>query len=391
MRRLVWCLVLLVVFGAVGWAQSVSESSGAAAKREAAQIRATADKLIASGSPDDVAKGAALLEKAAALEQQEANADKLAMERQKLKLDLDAAGQSHWLTALVSYIPLATTVILAGTFIFQIRKASLEEAGKRQDREIEADERKVEAAEKKEERFMDVMKEIQASEHVSTAATLINMFQEEPYKTRVLDMSVKLLLSRETMDDFQTLYMEVMNPLTYDKMPQMRRLCKSVDASYFAVSTPAWNPKTYSTDETKLSDKNRALYYLYRDEQLFLSSKLGALLRNRAATDVQLDLSQLVLREIDLSGVDLGSPNLASTNWGYVNVDGCDMSGVTAFENCQMNATAWWHAAKMSKPFLDHLVKEGTLRAAGVQHEASGWAGGVCGVCGEVAGGWEWS
>ena len=205
---------------------------------------------------------------------------------------------------------------------------------------------------------MDVLKEIQASEHISTAATLINMVQEEPYRTQVRDMSINLLLSRKTMDEFETLYMEVMNPLTYDKMPQMRRLCLSVDASYFAISTPAWDTTTYSTDETKLSEKNRELFYLYRDQQLFLSSKLEGLLRNRAPEDEQLNLSKLVLREIDLSGVHLGSPNLVSSNWGYVNLDGCDMSEVTAFDNCQMNATAWWHAAKISRPFLDHLVKE---------------------------------
>src|SRR6202000_3098011 len=118
-----------------------------------------------------------------------------------------------------------------------------------------------------------------------------------------------------------------------DKLPQMRRLCKSVDASYFAVSTPAWNPETFSTDETKLNHRDRELFNLYRQQQQFLSTKLGELLRNRGPEETNLDLSQLVLRELDLSGVDLGSPNLTATNWGYVNLDGADMSRVTAFEN----------------------------------------------------------
>ncbi len=80
MRRLVWSAVLLLAFGALGSAQTTGDGSAAAARREAAQIRATADRLIASGNPDDATRGAALLEKAAALEQQQANADKLAME-----------------------------------------------------------------------------------------------------------------------------------------------------------------------------------------------------------------------------------------------------------------------------------------------------------------------
>jgi len=49
---------------------------------------------------------------------------------------------------------------------------------------------------------------------------------------------------------------------------------------------------------------------------------------------------------------------VAATNWTYVNLDGCDMSRVTEFDNCQVSATAWWHAARISKPFLDFLLKE---------------------------------
>jgi hypothetical protein len=343
MRRLVWCAVLLVGVVAMGWGQGAGDGSDAAARREAAQIRAAGEKLIASGAPDDVAKGAALLEKAAELEEQGANAEKLSMERQKLRLDLKAADQSHWFAALVSFIPLATTVILAGTLIFQIWQARVERIAKQRDAE--------------EDRFMDALKSIQTSEQISIAAILISTFQDDPYKTRILDMSVGLLLSRKTMDDFQTLYMDVLNPLTYDKMPQMRRLCKSVDATYFAIGTPIWDKNTGLNDESKLSDQDRKLFRLCNDEQLFLSSKLGELLRTPAPEGVKVDLSQLVLREIDLSGVDLGSPNVTATNWTYVNLDGCDMSGVTVFDNCHMSGTAWWHAGRMSKPLVDFLEK----------------------------------
>jgi hypothetical protein len=366
MRRLLFYACLLLGVGAMGWGLTAAEPD---VQRNVAAIRAAAEKLIASDSPDDVAKGAALLEKAAALEHEAANADKLAMELEKLKQELEESKHNHrWSEILVSYIPLATTMILAGTLIFQITQARIERRErqeeraaeakeKEQQRMTEAEERAAEAARKEQQRYTDALKEIQSSEKVSTAGTLINTFMDGPYRSQILDKTLTLLLRRETMEDFQSLYMEVMNPLTYDLFPQMRRLYTAVDTAFFTIATPIWDESTFSNDLTKLSDKDRKLFNLYDQEQLFLSNKLAELLRTRPPEGVQVDLSQLNLRNMDLSGLDLGTANIAATNWNYVNLDGCDMSQVIQFDNCSMYSTAWWHAARISKPLLDWLAK----------------------------------
>lgn len=366
-KLLAWC-ALLVGVGARTLPQNADDGSGAATKREVAEIRTAADKLIASGVPEDVTKGAALLEKAAELEQARSSAEKLAMEREKLSWDLEQSRGSHWKETLVTFIPLATTVILAGTLIFQIQQARVERWERRMDaaedakqKMIERDDRRAAAAEeakqKEKQRFMDALKDLQTSEKISTAAALINTFREEPYRSWVLDTAVTMLLTRETIDEFETLYMEVMNPLTYDNMPQMRRLCKEVDSSFFLIATPIWNDKTSSSDVEKLNDKDRKLFELYSGQQLFLSNKLAGLLRNPAPEGVTVDLSGLNLREMDLSGVDLGTASVSATNWTFVNVDDCDLSRVMEFENCYVGSTAWWHAARISKPLLEWLAK----------------------------------
>src|ERR1017187_8659314 len=203
MRHLFFCALVMLGLSALACAQSAIDAD---TQRNAAEIRAAANKLIASGSPDDVAKGAALLEKAAALEHDAANADKLAMERQKLKQELEESQHNHrWSEILVSYIPLATTIILAGTLIFQITQASIERREKREERATEAkdkeqqritdaEERAAEAARKEMQRYADALKEIQSSEKVSTAGTLINTFMDGPYRSTILDKTVTLLL-----------------------------------------------------------------------------------------------------------------------------------------------------------------------------------------------------
>ena len=359
MRAIICSIILLAFWTTATQAQTPADTT---TQREAAQLRATADKLLADANPDDAAKAAALLEKAAALDQQQATAEKLAMERLKLKHELEASDQSHWLAAFVNFIPLATTIILAGTLIFQISQARSERQDKQKEREDEARDKQLErefnAKDKEDQRFMDALNDIQTSEHISTAATLINTFQDEPYKTRILNMAVTLLLSRKTMDEFERLFLDVMNPLTYDKMPQMQSLCRQVDANYFQVSTPTWDDNLGDNDLTKFSPEDRKTFDLLNAQQLFLSSKLGALLRTRAPGNTQVDLSKLVLREMDLSGVDLGSPNVAAANWTYCNLDGADMSAITQFDNSRMSQTAWWHAARVSQPFIDFLVKK---------------------------------
>ncbi len=342
-------LVLWVGLGVAAFSQGLANQSDTT-KQERMAIRAAANKLISSGNPDDVAKGTALLEKANELEQQESNAEKLALDREKLKRDLDDAEHNHWRDALVSFIPLASTIILAATLIFQISKD-------REERKEKRAEQVVEAKQKEQQRYMDTLKEIQTSEKISTAAALINTFNDEPFRTQARDLAVTLLLMRKNFDDFEAMYMAVMNPLTYDKMPQMWRLCKAVDGAYFTIATPIWNDSTASSDVSKLKEKDHKLFDLYSQEQVFLSNKLAELLHIAPPPGVKVDLSQLNLRNIDLSGVDLGDANIAATNWNFVNVDGCDMSKVTEFENCWMWTTAWWHAAKISQPLLQRLTE----------------------------------
>ncbi|HWY20489.1 MAG TPA: hypothetical protein VNX26_04665 [Candidatus Acidoferrum sp.] len=369
MKRMTrWALLLLGGLGALTWAQNAEDARDAAARREAAEIRATADRLIASGVPDDVAKGAVLLEKAAGLEQARSNAEKLALEREKLRWDLQNSQGSHWKETFIAFTPLFTTLILAGTLIFQIQQAQRERRDRRieaaedaRQKKIERDDRRAmaeaEAKRKEKQRFTDALKDLQTSERISTAAALINTFREEPYRSWVLETAVTMLLARETMAEFQTLYMEMLNPLTYDNMPQIRRLCKEVDSSYFLIATPIWDEQTASSDTAKLSEKDRKLFQLYSEQQSFLSSKLAGLLHNAAPAGVSVDLSGLVLRDMDLSGVDLGTAIIAASNWNFVNVDECDMSRITEFDNCVVYYTAWWHAARISKLLLQHLAK----------------------------------
>jgi uncharacterized protein YaiI (UPF0178 family) len=349
------------------FAQNVPVGSDGVPIREASQIRATADRLIASGAPDDVAKGTALLAKALEIEQMQANVEKLTAEKEKLRRDLNQSQQGFWKDLVATFIPLASTVILAGTLIWQIAQGraerrdrqseALEESKrKEQERKEEREKNAAEAKQKEKERFMDALRDLWASEKVSTAAALIGTFREEPYRSWVLNTAITILLSRKTMDDFTDVFMDVMNPLSYQELPHMTRLFKEVDRSFFSVANRVWNEKTQSHDKDKLPPQDQERFDLYLNQQGFLSQKLAGLLHTPAPAGLRVDLSGLCLRDIDLSHVDLGEADISGTNWSFVNVDYADLSKISAFEGCNMHWTPWWHATRISKPLLEYLA-----------------------------------
>jgi hypothetical protein len=332
---------------------------------DVAAIRAEASALIARGNPEDVTKGSALLQKALELEQLHANVDKLSLEQEKLRQDLESQ-KSGWKEALVTLGPIFTTVILAGTLIFQIWQARSERREKSREVHDEnerkalerKDAREAEERQKEKLRFMDALRDIWTSEKVSTTSALISTFHDEPYRSWVMNTAISILLSRSSMEEFTATFMDVMNPIQYADLPYMATLCKEVDRSYFQVSSPIWNPTLHRTEPDKLTEENRKRYYLLDAQQIFLSQKLASFLRKPpAAGATTIDLSEMCLREADVSGADLGAMNLTGANWNYLNVEDCDFSGVTKFGGMAITFTAWWHAKQISKELLDYLTK----------------------------------
>jgi hypothetical protein len=351
MRPIVWCVLLLIVASVPGWGQSAANGSGAAAGREAAEIRASADKLIASGVPDDVAKGAALLEKASAIEQAQINAEKTATEQQKLQKELDDEQSSRWKSFATNLAPLVTTIVLAGTLIFQI----LQSRAERHEKSLE---RIVEAKNTAKDDFTDALKNTQLLEGISPAAAWINSITEEPYRSAARKLGTKLMMRAKTFDDFQDLFGELMDPVTPDKMEELMKLSRGLDTIYNPKKpelVPLWDKRQKGLelkpeDLVKLEVGDRL-----EQEQGLLSQRLGSLLRGRAAGDAAPDLHAIGLTNVDLSGCDLRGANIAMTAWNWVNLDDCDMSGITEFQFSAFYSTAWWHVSAMSAGLLEHL------------------------------------
>ncbi len=135
MRRILAPLLLLLLLPSSAIPQTPANT--APPSTESAQLRATAQKLLATGSTDDTLKAAELLDRASQIDARNAEILKTNTERQQLEQSGPA-----WKSFVNDFSPLITVLVLAGTFIFNVIQARIAEREKREDDERQREDKR---------------------------------------------------------------------------------------------------------------------------------------------------------------------------------------------------------------------------------------------------------
>jgi hypothetical protein len=318
-------------------------------------IRDRAIKLLEEAEPGATIKAAELLNTASQIEQVQANLQVLDEDRKKLEQELNASRNhwNKWKDVLTALAPVLTTAILAGTLIFQVIQNNHAET-ERRDAETKRSEdaaRQNSAAEQA--RFTEALNSIQTSEHISTAATRLNSFTQEPQKTQARQMGLKLLDRANSFEDFQDLFSSLINPGNPAEFPALTQLNRSVWAKLGPLQNKAYGKGHYE----KPRNEEGKRYDLLVSELHFVSDRMVPLIRAARSGGAGLDLSATAILDADLRGADLRNANISGVNLSYVNLDGSDMGDITSFQGAEFYVTPWWHAARISKPLLEYLKK----------------------------------
>ena len=316
--------------------------------RQVEAMTRIANQFLASGSPNDIDRAVVLLKTASEIEQARETTLKLLAERQQLEQDLESSKLKNWKDFAINMTPFLTTLILAGTLIFQIRQAKVAESEKRKENATKA-----ELAEKA--RFTNAMEMIQKAENVSPAATLINTFTTPPFRMQARQMAMTLLLRAKTFSQFKDLFTSVMDPVAYVDLPGIVRLLQESKMAYDKIARKAWDSQSSSTKPDMLNAEERSEFDRRSSEMDFLSQKLAPLLKQSRTAEEAPDLRSTYICDVDLTGADLGGANISNTSWDRVILKGCNMSGITEFQDCAFFNSAWWNASSMSKPLVEYL------------------------------------
>jgi hypothetical protein len=360
MRRILAPILLLLLL--IRPAVPQTPANAAPPSTESAQLRATAQKLLATGSTDDTLKAAELLDRASQIDARNAEILKTNAERQQLEQTAPA-----WKSFVNDFSPLITVLVLAGTFIFNVIQARITEREKREDDERQRedkrrdDERQRIADELKRntderQRFTNAIGLIKDAENYSPTAALIHTFTDEPFRSDARQIGVDILLTTKSYDRFQNLFNTVIESVTHENLPQVIGLLRKVHADVGPLLSKSWFNGT--NDLTRLTPKEVDDYNRLTDERTFLSVRIAGVLRQPRDPATPLDLSSLGFDSCSLTGADLRNATISPAAWNMVNLDGADLRGITDFENCWFYNTSWWHASHIDKPLLQFLAEK---------------------------------
>jgi hypothetical protein len=316
--------------------------------KDVAAIRERASKLLESDEPSDLTSAANLLKTAVDIEAQHATVSKLHAEKKKVLKDLSEA-RNHFKDTLAAATPLISSIILAGTLIFQIWQSAKTDQEKREDVE-----RQAKAAEQT--RFTDALKTVQTDVGISPASTLLNTFTQEPQKSAARQMELKLMISAANLNDFKDMFSATFEPISPDDAPAILQLNRSIRTRQKAnIPQPSVNT------ESKLSPtyaKAEEIYSLTEDELRSISPAIDSIIRLASSEGKNLDLTEMSLDNADLTGVNLHNDNLTSTTFSVVDLNQCDLSHVTQFQRSSFIGSPWWQASHINPDLLHYLEEE---------------------------------
>ena len=358
MRRILPAFFLIVSFACAPHARA--QASDPQATTPSAQVRATARKLLASGSPEDAAKAADLLARAAEIDEHDAAALKAQAETAKLKQPPER--ESGW-KVLVDITPFLSFVIVALGFFVNSAQARTAEREKREEavrqRQSDADKAARDLQTAEEERWSHAVALIQKSEDFSPAAAILSTFLSGSHASIARHTAVSVMLNAKKFSNFSDLFNTFIEPVTQDNLRQVLGMLRSVSTTLAPLLSKAWLKE--GDDMSALTPAELETYYLLISMRTFLGAKAAAALRQTRPSIELRDFSDMGFDGIDLSNADLRDCSAPYT-WNAVNLDGADLRGMRNVTNTWVYNTAWWHAAYIDAGFLDLLIERSPFK-----------------------------
>ena len=178
--------------------------------------------------------------------------------------NLEQPPTESWKTLVGTLIPVVSTLIVAGTLIFNIYQGRVTESEKVRDRALqhESDERK---------RLDQAMETLQRTGSISPSALLINTFTIEPYRSEARRVGRSILPRIKDYSEFTELFASVYEPLTEPDVPAVLTLLRSVNENLRPSIVKAWT--TGKENLSILTADEMTQYRLYAAEQRFLSER----------------------------------------------------------------------------------------------------------------------
>ena len=320
------------------------------------RLREIATSILEKTHDDTMAsKAGELLKLASEIENQMAEARKLAAEEKQICLDVNESRQRIRSDNRKAYIallaPVLTAFILAVTLGVQSYQFNRSERNK----EVEA-KRQADAAE--EMRWTEAIKLVQQSEKLSPAGVLLESFaKSNRYGARAYKLSLQTLVKTDDQQLFANLFGSVFDPVDWNNLSQVLELNRILDSNRNSLSLRSWDASKHADDPSKVNQAERNERDHLNAKVKFITTKVAPVLKGPRPAGVKLDLRSVDLWGGDFQGADLSGANLSYADLTSLDLRGANLTGITEYQGASCVATAWWQASRIGQGLLDYLVK----------------------------------
>lgn len=320
------------------------------------RLREIADSIIEKSSDDATIKsGAELLRLASEMENRRVEARKLAVEEQKIGLDLSESRRSrkseNWKAYITLLAPVFTTVVLAATLVSQSYQFNQSE----KDKQAEA-KRQAESAE--DVRWSDAIKLLSESDKISPAGALLKSFiKSDRYGDQAYKTAIQELIQTEEPERFNSLFDSIFQPVDWTTLPQMVDLDRTLWSSLDPLLQRSYNRAKNVNDLSTLSAADQKKVSSLNSRLTVITRAIAPVLKGLRPSGTTLDLSSTDLVNADFQGANLQGAKLERVTFSGVNIKDVDFSGVTEFGGSKFFSSPWWQVSHINQVFLEYLAK----------------------------------
>jgi uncharacterized protein YjbI with pentapeptide repeats len=320
------------------------------------RLREIATSILEKAHDNTMAsKAGELLKLAAEIENQRAEARKLAAEEQKINLEVKDSRQRGKSDDRKTYIallaPVFTTVVLAGTLVVQSYQFDRSE----KDKQIEA-RRQAGAAEDL--RWTEAIKLLAQSEKLSPAGVLLKSFaKSDRYSAQAYKTAVQILVKTDDPQLFVNLFGSVFDPVDWNNLSQVVDLNRIVDSRWKSLTYRSLYAKKQTGDVKKLTQAEKQELEHLSTKLQFIAPKFAPVLKGLRPVGAKLDLRSVDLWTGDFQGADLSGANLSEADLTALDLKGANLTGITEYQGAAFVGTAWWEASGIGQGLLEYLVK----------------------------------
>jgi hypothetical protein len=314
------------------------------------KLKSHATELLErSGDDSSQERAAALIKTIEEIEGERANTIKILEETKEISLRRkeEARSRSKELFGIVT--PFVTTLVLAGTLIFQ----GITFRASERDKTAES-QRQIDLAEKA--RWTEALKLLSEAEKRSPAAALLRSFTTSPYREYAQKETFTLLKGRESdPSGFKELFDSTLLPADRDSLPDILQLNRELFEQENPLLLKQWDFQTKTADRTKLNDTDQQNLNRLQAEIAETTSAIVPVLTSVRPAKTELNLRSVDLFGVDLSASDLSGADIEASSFSYVLFDNANLDHITSFNTSTFQGSPWWHAARISPELLNYM------------------------------------